>query len=144
MANRAPTKSLRRSAHKNHELAVLTFEGGENLRYDAHSIDVGMAGIQRLLYDQQMVQAKPPEPVKPTVVVNQSVWIRAGRAGLFQWSKKSGFPVRKGESIGFIADPQGLRADKRITSPRDGFIIGHANSAVVSQGDALFHIGWKQ
>jgi hypothetical protein len=143
MANRAPTKSLRRSALKNHELAVLTFEGGENLRYDALSIDVGLAGIHRLLYDQQMVQTKPPEPAKPTVKLNQSIWLRAGRAGLFQWSKKSGFPVRKGEPLGFIADPQGLRADKRILSPRDGFIIGHANAAVVSQGDALFHIGWK-
>lgn len=143
VANRAPAKSLRRSALKHHELSVLTFEGGENLRYDAHSIDVGVAGVHRLLYDQQMVQVKPPDATVSSVEVNQSVWIRAGRAGLFQWSKKSGFPVRKGEPIGFIADPQSARANKRILSPRDGFIIGHANAAVVSQGDALFHIGWK-
>lgn len=144
VANRAPAKSLRRSAFKNHELSVLTFEGGENLRYDAHSIDVGVAGIHRLLHDQQMIEVKPTEPSKAAIKVDQSVWIRAGRAGLFQWSKKSGFPVRKGEPIGFIADPQGSRANKRILSPRDGFIVGHANAAVVSQGDALFHIGWQQ
>jgi len=144
MAKRAPAKSLRRSALKNHALSVLTFEGGENLRYDAHSIDVGVAGIHRLLYDQQMLQAKPAPPVRKTIHLNQSVWTRAGRAGLFQWSKKSGFPVRKGEVIGIIADPQGMRPNKRIVSPRDGVIIGHANAAVVSQGDALFHIGWKQ
>lgn len=144
MSKRAPAKSLRRSALKNHNLSVLTFEGGENLRYDAHSIDVGVSGIHRLLYDQQMIQAKPTDPERKTIRLNQSLWSRAGRAGLFQWTKKSGFPVRKGEVIGIIADPQGMRADKRIVSPRDGFIIGHANSAVVSQGDALFHIGWKQ
>ncbi len=144
VAKRAPAKSLRRSAFKNHNLSVLTFEGGENLRYDAHSIDVGVAGTHRLLYNQQMVETKPPEPNKKAIEVNQSVWIRAGRAGLFQWSKKSGFPVRKGEVIGIIADPQGMRADKRIIAPRDGVIIGHANSAVVSQGDALFHIGYSQ
>jgi predicted deacylase len=144
LAKRAPAKSLRRSAMKNHQLTVLTFEGGENLRYDASSIDVGVAGIHRLLCDQQMMPAKAPEPVKKTIALNQSVWTRAGRAGLFQWSKKSGFPVRKGEVIGIIADPQGVGADKRIISPRDGVIIGHANSAVVSQGDALFHIGWEQ
>ena len=143
VAKRAPAKSLRRSAHNNFELPVLTFEGGENLRYDAHSIDVGVAGIHRLLHAEEMVEEAPPPAAKAAIEVDHSVWIRAGRAGLFQWSKKSGFPVRKGEIIGFIADPQGMRPDKRIACPRDGVIIGHANSAVVSQGDALFHIGWK-
>lgn len=142
-ANRAPAKSLRRSAFKNHQLPVLTFEGGENLRYDAHSIDVGVNGVLRLLFNQKMLTTQPPEPTKSPTLINHSVWIRAGRAGLFQWSKKSGFPVRKGEPIGFIADPQGGKANKRLLSPRDGFIIGHANAAVVSQGDALFHIGWE-
>ena len=142
LGNRAPAKSLRRAAFKHLQLTVLTYEGGENLRYDALSIDVGMAGIERLLHDQNMMTKPPATADKQPVTVNQSSWIRAGRAGLFQWTKKSGFPVRKGEPIGFIADPQALRGDKRILSPRDGFIIAHANAAVVSQGDALFHIGW--
>lgn len=142
VANKSPARSLRRVALKNHDLPVLTFEGGENLRYDAHSIDVGIAGLKRLLRDKKMLESAP-EPSLKTVNVNQSTWIRAGRAGLFQWTKRSGFPVRKGEPIGFIADPQGMKADKRMLAPRDGFMIGHANSAVVSQGDALFHIGWK-
>ncbi|SEP61943.1 succinylglutamate desuccinylase/aspartoacylase family protein [Neolewinella agarilytica] len=143
MANRAPAKSLRRTALKNFDLPVLTFEGGENLRYDALSIDTGVAGIQRLLNSRDMLASAPEKSPKPPTLVNQSTWLRAGRAGLFQWTKKSGFPVRKGEPVGFISDPQGIRADKRILSPRDGFIIGHGNAAVVSQGDALFHIGWK-
>ena len=141
VSNRAPAKSLRRSALKNHDLPVLTFEGGENLRYDAHSIQVGVDGVQRLLQHEKMLD-QAPEAGRAAVRVNQSTWIRAGRAGLFQWTKRSGFQVRKGEPIGFIADPQGQRADKRILAPRDGFMIGHANAAVVSQGDALFHIGW--
>lgn len=142
VSNRAPAKSLRRSALKHHDLPVLTFEGGENLRYDAHSIQVGVDGIKRLLASKKMLEDCPEVDRKP-VEVNQSTWIRAGRAGLFQWTKRSGFPVRKGEPIGFIADPQGLKADKRILAPRDGFMIGHANAAVVSQGDALFHVGWR-
>lgn len=142
VSNRAPAKSLRRSALKNHNLPVLTFEGGENLRYDAHSIQVGVTGVKRLLADKGMLD-HAPEIDRAPVKVNQSSWIRAGRAGLFQWTKRSGFPVRKGEPIGFIADPQGQRANKRILAPRDGFMIGHANAAVVSQGDALFHIGWQ-
>jgi predicted deacylase len=142
-ANRAPAKSLRRTTYKNHQLPVLTFEGGENLRYDALSINVGVAGVKRLLSEQKMLIEKPEDDAKAPIFVNHSVWIRAGIAGLFQWTKKSGFPVRKGESIGFIADPKAGKANKRILSPRDGFIIGHTNAAVVSQGDAIFHIGWK-
>jgi|AntRauTorckE5430_2_1112549.scaffolds.fasta_scaffold00887_4 hypothetical protein len=143
VTNRAPARSLRKSAQKNMRLPVLTFEGGENLRYDAHSIDVAVAGIRRLLHEHQMIKDAPAPNDKAAITINQSVWVRSGRAGLFQWTKKSGFPVRKGECLGIITDPQGTRADKRILSPRDGFIIGHANAAVVSQGDALFHIGWK-
>ena len=142
VANRAPARSLRRSAHKNLGLPVLTYEGGENLRYDALSIDVGLAGIQRLLHARGMLDAPAPDAARKTAFADQSVWLRASRAGLFLWSKKSGFPVRKGEVIGVINDPQGHRPDKRVVSPRSGMIIGHANAAVVSQGDALFHIAW--
>ncbi|OAV45644.1 succinylglutamate desuccinylase/aspartoacylase family protein [Lewinella sp. 4G2] len=141
IANRAPAKSLRRTAEKNLSLPVLTFEGGENLRYDALSIDVGLAGIKRLLQHQGMLPGKVVTGDKQPVRVHNSVWVRAGRAGLFQWTKRSGFRVRKGEPIGVISDPQGTRPNKRILSPRDGFLIGHTNAAVVSQGDALFHIG---
>ncbi len=139
--SKAPLKSLRRHAAKSLDLPVLTFEGGENLRYDAYSIQVGLRGIRNLLIEQRMVDDQRPEVDASPQLLSQSSWLRASRAGLFQWTKKSGFPVRKGEPIGFIADPRGRKADKRILSPRDGFIIGHTNAAVVSQGDALFHIG---
>ncbi|NJC24860.1 succinylglutamate desuccinylase/aspartoacylase family protein [Neolewinella antarctica] len=142
LSNRPPAKSLRRSAFKHLDLPVLTYEGGENMRYDALSIDVGIAGVKRLLQTQGMLADTPQDKLKPPVLVTASVWVRAGRAGLFQWSKKSGFPVRKGEPLGVIADPRGKLPPKRVLCPRDGFMIGHANAAVVSQGDALFHIGY--
>ena len=92
---------------KHHDLPVLTFEGGENLRYDAQSIDVGLAGIRRLLQFKEMLADTPQEKQPPPAVVTNSAWIRAGRAGLFQWSKRSGYRVRKSEPIGVISDPQG-------------------------------------
>ena len=143
LANRAPAKSLRRAALKHHGLSVLTFEGGENLRYDALSIDVGIKGIRKLLQTEGLLADSPQDKAPPPVIVSASAWIRAGRAGLFQWSKRSGYWIRKGEPIGVISDPQGKLADKRILAPRDGFVIGHTNAAVVSQGDALFHIGYE-
>lgn len=137
---KAPLKSLRRTVQKSHDLPVLTYEGGENLRYDAHSIDVGTRGIRNILIDRGMLAGAAAGHPSPAVL-GQSSWQRASRAGLFQWTKCSGHAVRRGEPIGFIADPRGMRTDKRILAARDGFIIGHANAAVVSQGDALFHIG---
>jgi predicted deacylase len=143
LSSKAPLRSLRRSAYRSLDLSVLTFEGGENLRYDGHSIEEGLAGIRRLLVARGMMEGAVEEQREP-VHITASSWVRAGRAGLFQWSKRSGFPVRKGEPIGTIYDPHGERPNKRILSPRDGFIIGHNNGAVVSQGDALFHIGYSQ
>jgi predicted deacylase len=141
LASKAPVRSLRRSAYKSQGLTVLTYEGGENLRYDGRSIAEGLAGIRRLLRARGMLAGTPATQRQPIEVASSS-WVRAGRAGLFQWSKRSGFPVRKSEPIGTIHDPHGQRPNKRILSPRDGFIIGHNNAAVVSQGDALFHIGY--
>ncbi|MBB4078115.1 hypothetical protein GGR28_000716 [Lewinella aquimaris] len=142
LSSKAPIKSLRRSAQKSLGLSVLTYEGGENLRYDGHSIHEGIAGIRRLLSARGMLNLLHEEPEREPVQVSASSWVRAGRAGLFQWTKRSGYPVRKGEPIGIIHDPHGVRPNKRILSPRNGFIIGHNNAAVVSQGDALFHIGY--
>ncbi len=142
VASKAPSKSLRRSAKKSLGLSVLTYEGGENLRYDGVGISEGLAGIRRLLSAREMITGKREIPQREVIAVTASSWVRASRAGLFQWSKRSGFPVRKGEPIGMIFDPHGIKPNKRILSPRDGFIIGHNNAAVVSQGDALFHIGY--
>lgn len=142
LSSRAPQKSLRRSALKVLNLPVLTFEGGENHRYDGLSIAEGVAGIRRLLAARRMLRAVPTSESRQPVRVEASSWVRASRAGLFQWSKRSGYPVRKGEPIGTIFDPHGIRPNKRILSPRSGFVIGHNNTAVVSQGDALFHIGY--
>ena len=143
VASKAPSKSLRRSSHKSLGLSVLTYEGGENLRYDGQSIQEGIAGIRRLFYAWDMLRRHPAtETDRQPVRLTASSWVRASRAGLFQWSKRSGFPVRKGEPIGMIFDPHGEKPSKRILSPREGFIIGHNNSALVSQGDALFHIGY--
>jgi hypothetical protein len=143
LASSAISKSLRRSARKNYDRPILTFEGGENLRYDGLSIEYGLAGIKRLLVFHRMLpQVKAPSPTPPSRVYEKSSWLRASKSGMFQWLKPAGNEIRKGEPIGIIADPLGIRPTKRILAPRDGFIIGHNNSPVVSLGDALFNIGY--
>lgn len=135
-------KSLRRVARDKHEAPILVFEGGENLRYDGLSIQKGLEGIRRLLRFYRM-DSEPFESV-PTAQFSRTSWLRASRGGLFQWMKPSGNWVKKGEPLGFINDPYGEKPTHYIKSPREGFIIGHNNTPVVSQGDALFHIAYHE
>jgi predicted deacylase len=81
------------------------------------------------------------EPVKLSVEIHHTSWIRASQAGLFIWSKSSGARIKKGEPLGTIGDPYGTKKSDVLAS-RDGYIIGHTNAPLVNQGDALFHIGY--
>ena len=135
-------KSLRKVAFDKHQARILVFEGGENLRYDKNSIDKGLAGIQRLLAHHQMI--KKPVDQSVSLHFNKATWLRASIGGVFQWMKSSGQTIKKGEKIGFINDPQAIKSTRYIIAPRDGFIFGHNNTPVVSQGDALFHIAFNE
>jgi uncharacterized protein len=122
---------------------TLVYEGGESLRYDGPAIEHGLTGLQRLLVAQGMLlpPAHLPKP-KQSIRLSKSTWIRAPRAGLFLWRKRSGHFVNKGEIIGEVNDLHGI-ASVPVQANRDGYLIGHNNAAVVNQGDALFHIGYE-
>jgi predicted deacylase len=133
------SKTLRKEAHKM-KVPILVYEGGEALRLDGLSIDTALSGLKRLMKSQGMIEGAPEVHRKP-VHVKKSGWVRAAVAGVFEWMKDSGHPVVKGEIIGFIRDPHGGRR-KAVTAPKNGFILGHNNSPVVNQGDALFNVGY--
>ena len=120
---------------------TLVYEGGESLRYDGLSIQKGMEGIHRVLVSLEMLEGALPAS-NQSRWYEKTIWVRAPRAGMFLWHKCSGNEVHKGEVLGLINDPYGEGTIK-VIAKRDGFIIGHNNAAVVSQGDALFQIGYK-
>ncbi len=122
-------------------IPILVYEGGENLRFDQYSIDAGTAGIKRVLTAKGMADFVTETP-KNILHFNRTKWLRSPRAGIFRWFVKSGNEVTQGQKIGVINDPYG-QEEVFIIAPRDGFLIGHENSPVVNQGDALFHIAWR-
>lgn len=132
-------KSLRKVA-LDHGKPIIVYEGGENLRLDDFSIAKGISGIRRLLLSQDML--RHAETTDPGFLFNKTSWVRAGRAGIFQWFKPSGHKAYQGEPLGVINDPYG-QEELKILAPRESYIIGHNNNPVVSQGDALFHIGYE-
>jgi len=139
MKKAAISKSLRREAKKMGK-PILVFEGGEALRLDGFSIDKALAGLENLLYAQNMLDQ--PSTIKHEIFhVPRSGWVRASVAGIFEWSKASGQFVVKNEPIGTIRDPYGLH-EAVIHASKSGVIVGHNNSPVVNQGDALFNIGY--
>ncbi len=119
---------------------VIVFEGGETLRYDQTSISQGIEGIRRVLAHYQMIKGSVPEI--HSKIIRESTWIRAQAPGLFLWSKSAGTKVSKGEVIGDIHDPHG-HMHHEVTAPRNGYLLGLNNAAVINLGDALFHIGWE-
>ncbi len=132
-------KSLRKAALVKKK-PTLVFEGGESLRYDGFSLEKGLTGLQRLMHSQGMVGETPPPATDP-LLFRKTTWIRAPRAGMFLWYKCSGHRTYKGEVLGIINNPYG-KGSVKVTASRDGYLIGHNNAPVVSQGDALFHVGY--
>jgi predicted deacylase len=131
-------KSLRKTA-KEHKIPMIVFEGGEALRLDGFVIETAMKGIRRLLIQQGMLAGD----LFPANILNfrKTTWIRARQAGIFIWSKKSGTKVVKGEALGSIYDPSATTR-VAVLATCDGYILGHNNTPVVHQGDALFNIGY--
>ena len=136
------SKSLRKVARDKHQVPVLVFEGGENQRYDGLSIQHGVMGIRRILQYHEMIGEAFKQ--EKGLHFDRSRWVRAPRGGLFQWMKSSGGWVKKGEPLGFINDPQANKETRFIYAKEDAYMIGHNNSTVVSQGDALFHLAFQE
>ena len=132
------SKSLRKTA-KDHGIPLIVFEGGEALRLDGFVIETAIKGLKRLLVHQDMIAGDKSS--SSYITFRKSSWIRAKQAGIFIWSKKSGHKIAKGESLGSIYDPSG-NTRVAVLANRDGYILGHNNTPVVHQGDALFNIGY--
>lgn len=134
------SKSLRKIANEK-KIPILVYEGGESLRFDGYSIQMAVDGILRVTNHLGMTNHETPK-AGDMVLFGKTAWIRAAQPGLFIWMKRSGNKILKGERLGVINDPQGIRSVSVLAS-RDGYIIGHNNASVVNQGDALFHISYE-
>lgn len=133
-------KSLRKTA-RDLGIPIVVFEGGESLRLDALSIDMGLTGLKRLMFSLGMTDEQP-EVFHNIYNLKKSVWLRANTSGILSLTKTSGQSVVKGEPLGVIHDPFG-RTRAAVNATRTGYIVGHTNSPVVNQGDAIFHIGYN-
>lgn len=131
-------KSFRKTCYAMGIPAVV-YEAGESVRLSGVSIQKGINGILRVLDNLDMIDSDIQDE-ENIVHFKKSSWLRAPYSGMFIWSRQSGAKVNKGEQLGVIKDPFGIKTVK-VFAKSDGYIVGHNNASVVNQGDALFHIG---
>ncbi len=133
-------RSLRKVVHEMGK-KILVYEAGEALRLDGYAIEQGIDGIKRVLHHYEMKEDHR-QAQHQVIHITKSSWLRANRAGLFMWTRKSGGFIQKNEPMGYFRDKDG-NEQSYLYASRTGYIVGHNNSPVVNQGDALFNIGYE-
>ncbi len=124
-------------------IPVILFEGGEALRLDTPSIRFGKRGLQAVMRHMGMLPKRPAaarKSARHAVICEKGFWERAQIGGLFTPLLALGKAVKKGDVLGFVADPLG-DYEQEIVSTQTGILIGRTNEGQADEGDALFHIG---
>lgn len=131
-------KSLRKAATLKGK-PIIVYEAGESQRLDEFAIEQGIAGTIRVM-NYLGICNHPVEQPKNEILFQKSTWVRAQRSGLFRAFVELGGEVVKNQLLGTITDPFG-DMEFKIKAPQNGHIVGLSYSPVISQGDALIHIG---
>lgn len=122
-------------------IPVITYEGGEALRFDDVVINSGVKGVMRVMRELEMVPAKknPKAPRKRSETAANSQWVRADIDGIMRPVAMLGQRVRKGQKLAMIADPFG-QSETAVTTPCSGIVICVNNLPLVNEGEAIYHI----
>ncbi len=129
-----------RSVAESSGIPVITYEGGEALRFDELSIQGGVRGVISVMRELGMLpkQKRSHREHLPLIAKN-SAWVRAQCDGVMRQLVALGRRVHKGDVLAAISDPFGAR-EVQVTSPYNGIVIGRTNIPLVNEGEALFHI----
>jgi predicted deacylase len=138
--------SLRQAAREA-GVDVLSYEGGEGLRFDEFAIRAGVEGITGVMLHAGMLElaegVEPSVVKRVPVVINASSWVRSPEGGVFRTRKRIGDAVNADEVVGHVANPYEDSAVE-VRAPRHGILIGRTTLPIVNMGDALLNIGWSE
>ena len=139
--------SLRQAAREA-GVDVLSYEGGEGLRFDEFAIRAGVEGITGVMLHAGMLELAegielPSADRRAPVLINASSWVRSPEGGVFRTTKRIGDAVNVNEVVGHVANPYEDSAVE-VRAPRRGILIGRTTLPIVNMGDALLNIGWSE
>jgi uncharacterized protein len=138
LAARLRPGSLREAASAR-GVPVLTYEGGEPLRFDEHAIDVAFRGVLRVLTRLEMITDEVTPTEASPMVLLESTWLRAQRGGLLELHRRTGDLVRAGEPLWSTTSPLGEER-AMVEAPEDGYVIGATTLPLVQPGQAVVHM----
>lgn len=123
------------------DIPVVTFEGGEALRFDPVVISSGVKGVLRVMRALEMVPVKtgPKAPKKRSETAANSSWVRADMDGIMRPVARLGQRVRKGQKLAMVADPFG-ESEVAVLAPFSGIVICVNNLPLVNEGEAIYHV----
>ncbi|MBI2572139.1 MAG: succinylglutamate desuccinylase/aspartoacylase family protein [Candidatus Schekmanbacteria bacterium] len=119
---------------------VLVFEGGEPLRFNEDVVEIGVAGVLRVMAALEMLEAGPAAPGRPSVVLKKPRWIRASRSGIVHLAVDRGQRVERGDLIARISDVFG-RPRATLRTPVSGVVLAVSKKPHANQGDAIANVG---
>lgn len=128
--------SLRQAARDAGAIALL-YEGGEALRLEQEPIEVGVAGVLRVLAALGMLEAD--EAADASLECRASGWVRARGTGILHLDVELGDRVDSGARLGRVADALGT-GGRIVRADRDGIVIGLTRAPIVHAGDAVAHL----
>lgn len=121
-------------------IPIITYEGGEALRFDEPAIEAGVDGVRNVMLHLNMLPPrKRPKKSFDCFVAKSSSWARATAGGLFRTQITLGNVLEEGDLLGVISGPLG-GDDIPVTAPFAGIVIGITHLPLVNEGEALVHI----
>lgn len=121
--------------------AVVIYEGGEPSRFNQNAIEIGVAGVLRVLDHLGMLRASARVKKKASapLFAERTTWIRAKRSGILRVHVDVGGRVAKDEVVAVISDALD-REQMAVKAPSSGVIVGVNKLPLVNQGDAIANL----
>lgn len=122
-------------------IPMLLYEAGEALRFDEHSIRVGVQGVTNVMRALNMLpKVRRKRPLPEPFVSRTSRWVRASRSGILINLRSLGAHVERGDVIAYVADPYGEADDLPVLTEYTGVVIARTHLPLANEGDAIIHI----
>ncbi len=124
-------------------IPVVTYEGGEALRFEPLVIASAVDGITKVMRHLDMLHRRRRSRHAPPAVARVSAWVRADQDGILRSKVALGDRVEQGQLLANVSAPLG-QGEYMVIAPKGGIVIGLQTLPLVNEGDAIFHIAYFQ
>ncbi len=122
-------------------IPLLLNESGMSLNLDKEMAREAVDGVIRVLSYLGMLAPgiRVPMPRHPSVIVEETKWVRADRSGFLHVKVVMHQHVKAGDVLCTVSDPYGSRSEPMV-APKSGYVINISKAPMVYQGDAIFNL----